>query len=84
MAKEQNIVGFADFVGPSRQTAAGPLQQAARLAHFGGAQRIRTKDLVALLLSHGARAWRGSFPVAVVRLRVFAPDGKPAIKISLD
>ena len=58
---------------------------ASRLAEVGRAgPRLRTKDLVGLLLSHGARTWRGSFPVAVVRLRVLAPNGKPAVKISLD
>jgi hypothetical protein len=49
-----------------------------------GGSGLRTKELVGLLLSHGARTWRNSFPRTDVRLRVFAPNGKPAIKIRLD
>ena len=45
-------------------------QAAMRLADVRGARpRFKTKDLVGLLLSHGARTWRNSLPVAGVRFR---------------
>jgi len=65
--------------GPALQQAAKRLAEMRR-----GGSGLRTKELVGLLLSHGARTWRNSFPRADVRLRVFAPNGKPAIKIRLD
>ena len=63
----------------------GTLRQAAtRLADFRSqGNRFKTRDLVALLLSHGARSWRASQPPAHVRLRVFAPDGRPAVRIGI-
>lgn len=48
-----------------------------------GAPKFRTKELVGLLLSHGARTWRNSMPVANVRLRVCAPSGKQAVRLRL-
>jgi len=85
---EQDVLGFVD---PRRQERRASeigvqaLHQAAvRLADIRrGGPRFKTKDLVGLLLSHGARTWRNTMPVATVRVRVFAPDGKAAIKISL-
>ena len=60
-------------------------QAATRLADFRSpGNRFKTRDLVALLLSHGARSWRASQPTAHVRVRVFTPDGRPAIRIDLD
>jgi hypothetical protein len=58
---------------------------ATRLADFRSpGNRFKTRDLVALLLSHGARSWRAAQPAARVRVRVFAPDGNPAVRIDLD
>ena len=58
---------------------------ATRLADFRSpGNRFKTRDLVALLLSHGARSWRASQPAARVRMRGFAPDGRPAVRIDLD
>jgi hypothetical protein len=60
-------------------------QAATRLADFRSqSNRFKTRDLVALLLSHGARSWRASQPAAHVRVKVFAPDGRPAVRIDLD
>jgi hypothetical protein len=86
---EKDVVNFASVRREARPKGDGnglALQHAAkRLAEMGrGGGGLRTKELVGLLLSHGARTWRNSFPRAEVRLRVFAPDGKPAIKIRLD
>ena len=59
-------------------------QAAVRLADIRrGGPRFKTKDLVGLLLSHGARTWRNTQPFVTVRLSVLAPDGKTAVKIRL-
>lgn len=88
MIGEQDVLGFVDTrreEGRSPDIRVQALNQAAvRLADVRrGGPRFKTKDLVGLLLSHGARTWRNSLPVATVRIRVFAPNGKPAIKIRL-
>ena len=88
MTGQQNVLGFID---PRRQEGAAAevrvqsLHQAPmRLADIRRAStRFKTKDLVGLLLAHGARSWRASFPTADIRLRVVAPEGKAAVKIRL-
>ena len=52
-----------------------------RIADIGlGRSRSRTRDLVALLLCHGARAWRSSQPKTNLRLSVSGPDDRPAVR----
>lgn len=55
-----------------------PLHEAAyRLADLGlREKRSKTKDLIGLLLSHGARAWRYSQPEASIHLHVSAQAGR--------
>lgn len=67
----------------SAAAALHPMQQAAsRLGDLrDGRSRLRPKDLVGLLLCHGARAWRASQPVARVRLRVDTQAGTQAVRI---
>ncbi|WP_394691981.1 hypothetical protein [Hoeflea sp.] len=62
-----------------------PLHEAAmRLADLGFTRpRSKTKDLVGLLLCHGARAWRSSQPRIVIHVRVGTPVGHSAVKIRL-
>jgi hypothetical protein len=92
---EQDAAGIVEPRPQERRPAIYPqargigfstLRQAAtRLADFRSpGNRFKTRDLVALLLSHGARSWRASQPAARVRVRVFAPDGHPAVRIDLD
>ena len=88
MFGEQNVFSGVDTGSQERRPAdvgVQALHQAAmRLADIRrGGPRFKTKDLVSLLLSHGARAWRSSLPVASVRLQVFTPAGKSAVKIRL-
>lgn len=88
MIGEQDVLGFVDTrreEGRPAEVGVQALHQAAvRLADIRrGGPRFKTKDLVGLLLSHGARTWRNSLPVATVRIRVFAPNGKSAVKIRL-
>lgn len=88
MQREQKVLGLIDpggKEGRSAEVGVQALHQAAmRLADIRrtGA-RFKTKDLVGLLLGHGARAWRASLPPATVRLSVFAPGGEAAVKIRL-
>lgn len=62
-----------------------PLQQAAqRLGEArDGRSRLKAKDLVGLLLCHGARAWRASQPLAYTRIRSVGPSGRPAVRLRL-
>src|SRR5690349_8702742 len=85
---EQDVLGFVDprrqERGPSEVGVQALHQAAARLADIRrGGSRFKTKDLVGLLLSHGARTWRNTMPVVTIRLSVVAPSGEPAVKIRL-
>lgn len=86
MSVEQEILGFASTgEKPSNVSAIGlhPLQQAAsRLGDYrDGKSRVRAKDLVGLLLCHGARAWRAAQPEGMIYLKVSTPSGTPAVRI---
>ena len=88
MIGEKDVLSFVDPRREERRAAEVGMQalnqSTMRLADIRrGGPRFKTKDLVGLLLSHGARTWRNTLPVVTVRLRVFAPDGKPAVKIGL-
>ncbi|KHJ54315.1 hypothetical protein IGS74_13235 [Aureimonas sp. OT7] len=48
-----------------------------------GRSRLRAKDLVSLLLCHGARAWRSSQPATRVRIRVGSPLGGRALSLRM-
>jgi hypothetical protein len=59
----------------------GALRTAAmRLADTRKKPKLKTRDLVGLLLSHGARAWRCSLPPVKVTLAVKTPDGVTAVR----
>lgn len=45
--------------------------------------RLKTRDLVGFLLSHGARSWRASLPPADIHIRVSSPAGTTAIRMRL-
>lgn len=62
-----------------------PLHEAAlRIAEFGLMKpKARTKDLVALLVSHGARAWRGGQPEVHVHLHVATQAGRRPVHLRL-
>ena len=63
-----------------------PLHEAAlRLADLGlNRSRARTKDLVALLMCHGARAWRSGQPRTSLHLKVTGVAQKSAIRLRID
>jgi len=86
MIGQENVSSFVDTSGKkggAAQIGMQALHQAAMsLSDFRrGRSHFKTKDLVSLLLGHGARSWRASLPPVLVRLHAFAPDGKPAVKI---
>ncbi|MBO0905088.1 hypothetical protein [Jiella sonneratiae] len=60
-----------------------PLQQAAlRLGEArDGRSRMKAKELVGLLLTYGARAWRASQPVSHSRIRTVTPGGAVAVRM---
>ena len=60
-----------------------PMQQAAlRLGEArDGRSRMKAKELVGLLLSYGARAWRSSQPVSYSQVRTYAPNGTIAVRM---
>lgn len=88
LRRQQSFLGFID---PRRKEGAAPeigmhpLHQTAmglpNVRRTGS--RFKTKDLVGLLLAHGARSWRATLPLATIRLAVFTPDGKSAVKVRL-
>ncbi len=86
MVREQNVLGFVDPRSQNNGLAPmrlQPLHEAAMgLADVRRTRtRFKTKDLVGLLLAHGARNWRSSHPRAYLRLSVTAPSGEAAVKI---
>lgn len=91
MAMNENSVdlAFAQMQQP-RSRAKGvtlhPLHEAAlRLAGGLGLSKSRekTRDLVSLLLSHGARAWRQSQPEASIHLHVSIRSGRAPVRMKL-
>lgn len=62
-----------------------PLHEAAmRIADIGlGRSRNRTKDLVGMLLAHGARAWRSSQPAAGIHLHLGVSDRRHPVRLRL-
>ena len=86
MTVDQESLGVFESGGKKmRAGMAGmhPLHQASvRIADFReGRSPLKAKDLVGLLLCHGARAWRASQPVAHSRLNVATPHGRPAVRL---
>lgn len=88
MISEKDVLGYIAPPAESRRSREPGVQAlyqaAARLADMRrGAPKFKTRDLVGLLLSHGARTWRNSLPQADVRLRVASPSGRQAVRIRL-
>lgn len=89
MAKNENLPGdFKPGTGPvSVKTGLHPLHEAAmRLAEIGlgkSRSKAKTRDLVTMLLSHGARAWRGSQPTVRIHLHVSTDRGRRPIYMRL-
>lgn len=87
MGMNENSADFA-FRPAQKKTkgiALNPLHEAAmRLAGVGiSRSKEKTRDLVTMLLSHGARAWRHSQPEANIHLHVALRAGKAPVRIKL-
>ncbi|WP_184355141.1 hypothetical protein [Rhizobium sp. BK602] len=91
MAMNENFPGFsldgAGKIKPKGGFALHPLHEAAlRLADLGlnrSRSRNKTKDLIGILLCHGARAWRYSQPEAHIHLHITSPNGQAPVQIRL-
>lgn len=86
MASNENSFGLSPHGGeeqrPSRNTL-HPLHEAAMRIADLGRKRSTTKDLIGLLLCHGARAWRYSQPETNIHLHVCAPGGRAPVVLRL-
>ncbi len=62
-----------------------PLHEAAmRIADIGlGRSRNKTKDLVGMLLAHGARAWRSGQPAAGIHLHVGVSGRRHPVRLRI-
>lgn len=83
MRADKNDMTASNTAGSSLPAPAtlGALRTAAlRLSDVRRKPKLKTRDLVGLLLSHGARAWRCSLPPVKVKLTVTAPSGIPAVR----
>ncbi|MDO6965846.1 hypothetical protein [Rhizobium alvei] len=69
----------------ARNTGLHPLHEAAlRIASLGrGKPSAKTRDLVAMLMGHGARAWRLTQPRASLHLHVRTPSGKHPLRLRI-
>ncbi|PDT29082.1 hypothetical protein CO660_14695 [Rhizobium sp. L9] len=90
MAINENVPGMpGDRRGGAKaRSPLHPLHEAAlRLAEIGlqrpRAKSAKTRDLINLLLCHGARAWRYSQPEARIHLHVTSPDGSAPVQLRL-
>ena len=85
MAKNGNVSETANKGSQGKTTGLHPLHEAAlKLAGMGLTRsQTKTRDLVAMLLGHGARAWRASQPEVSLHLHVIAPRGGHPIRLRL-
>jgi hypothetical protein len=87
MAQNGNFQDFPNQSGkrPAKSTGLLPLHEAAmKLAGMGlNKSHEKTRDIVAMLLGHGARAWRSGQPVAELHLHVRTPKGRHPVRLRL-
>ena len=88
MTAYENIANMPFAPGvkrPAKGVGLHPIHEAAmRLAGAGlSKSRVRTRDLVALLLSHGARAWRQSQPEMRIHLHIAPIGGRAAVRLQV-
>lgn len=86
MAINENYSDIAAAKGRQQSLSVlHPIHEAAmRIADLGlNKSRHKTRDLVNLLLSHGARAWRSNQPEAKIHLHIASKSGRGAIHLRL-
>jgi hypothetical protein len=73
----------AASTNPLNMSSLAALRVAAhRLSDTRKKPKLKTRDLVGLLLCHSARAWRNSMPHVAVKVSVKLPNGMPAVRFS--
>ncbi|OAP34409.1 hypothetical protein AU381_24010 [Sinorhizobium glycinis] len=88
MAVNENVPGITAMPGKKEKASRiglHPLHEAAmRIADVGlNRSKAKTRDLVALLLTHGARAWRSTQPRAGIHLHVTAAGRQHPLRIRI-
>lgn len=88
MAMNENVPGdslISDRKARSSRIRLHPLHEAAmRIADIGlNRSKAKTRDLVGMLLTHGARAWRSTQPRAGIHLHVAAPGRSHPLRMRL-
>ncbi len=88
MAMNENNLDFPLPLGSQpklKGSGLHPLHEAAlRLAGIGiNRPKERTRDLVTMLLSHGARAWRHSQPETSIHLHISPRGGRHPLRLRL-
>ncbi|MDO9415334.1 hypothetical protein [Pararhizobium sp.] len=87
MAMNENVPGIP--VDLERKKTAKPIlhplhEAAMRIADLGlNRSRAKTKDLLALLLTHGARGWRATQPEAGIHLHVMSPENRMPVRMRI-
>lgn len=89
MAMNENVPGITVAIGKRTKPARmrlHPLHEAAmRIADIGlNRSKAKTRDLVGLLLTHGARAWRAGQPRAAIHLHVTAPERSRPLRVRVN
>jgi hypothetical protein len=88
MLKEKNFLNLLYLGSRHKRVARAqpyvPLDLVANMPGYGEKRTARkTRDLIKLLLSHGARAARSSQPRAHVAINVVSPNGQKAVRIKM-
>ncbi|WP_331374110.1 hypothetical protein [Sinorhizobium chiapasense] len=88
MAVNENVPGVTTMPGKkmkSSRIGLHPLHEAAmRIADIGlNRSKAKTRDLVSMLLTHGARAWRSTQPRAGIHLHVTAPGRRYPLRLRI-
>ena len=86
MRLKKNVFGQIDFgreVGRAAPVGMDLRHQSAvgRADGLGRRTRLKAKDLVSLVMAHGARIRRAGAPRTRSLVLVFAPTGKRAVKV---
>lgn len=87
MAQNGNFQDFPNHSPkkPGKGMGLLPLHEAAmKLAGMGlNRSHEKTRDIVAMLLGHGARAWRSGQPSVELHLHVTTPRGRQPVRLRL-
>ena len=89
MSAEKSVLSFVDFRREERRSALVGMYPEHQAAMSGQDVRItgagrKAKDLIGLLISHGARIRRAARPRVAITLDVCTPAGLTAVEIGLE